>query len=70
MRADVTAATAVLARAGVETPRVDAEWLLAGLLGTGRAALVLELDRTLDGDTARRYAAARAARARPDRSRS
>ena len=64
MRADVTAATAVLARAGVETPRVDAEWLLAGLLGTGRAALVLELDRTLDGDTARRYAAAVERRAR------
>jgi release factor glutamine methyltransferase len=58
MRDDLAAAAATLARAGVETPRVDAEWLLAGLLGVGRATLALELDTGLDADTARRYDAA------------
>ena len=58
MRDDLAAAAATLARAGVETPRADAEWLLAGLLGVGRATLALELDGGgLDADTARRYAA-------------
>jgi release factor glutamine methyltransferase len=55
MRDDLAAATATLARAGVETPRVDAEWLLAGLLGVGRAALARDLDTGLDAETARRY---------------
>jgi release factor glutamine methyltransferase len=58
MRDDLAAATATLRRAGVETPRVDAEWLLAGLLGVGRAALARDLDRGLDADTVRRYDAA------------
>jgi release factor glutamine methyltransferase len=58
MRDDLAAATAVLARAGVDRPRVDAEWLLAGLLGVGRATLALELDAGLDAETARRYDAA------------
>ena len=58
MRDDLAAATATLARAGVETPRADAEWLLAGLLGVGRATLGLDLDRGLDAATARRYDAA------------
>src|SRR5688572_16961473 len=58
MRADLAAAADALARAGVETPRADAEWLLAGLLGVGRAALTLELDVPLEADTARRYDAA------------
>ena len=58
MRDDLAAATATLARAGVDSPRADAEWLLAGLLGVGRATLALDLDRGLDVQTARRYAAA------------
>jgi release factor glutamine methyltransferase len=64
VREGLDAATATLARAGVDTPRVDAEWLLAGLLGVGRAALVLGLDAPLDADTAHRYAAAVRRRAR------
>jgi release factor glutamine methyltransferase len=58
MRDDLAAATATLADAGVESPRVDAEWLLAGLLGVGRTTLALELDARLDPETARRYDAA------------
>ena len=58
MREDLAAAAATLAHAGIETPRADAEWLLAGLLGVGRAALALDLDRGLDAETARRYDAA------------
>jgi release factor glutamine methyltransferase len=58
MRDDLAAATVTLARAGVDTPRVDAEWLLAGLLGVGRATLALELDAGLDVETARHFAAA------------
>jgi release factor glutamine methyltransferase len=58
VREDLAAAAATLAHAGIETPRADAEWLLAGLLGVGRAALALDLDRGLDAETARRYDAA------------
>lgn len=64
MRDDLAAATATLARAGVETPRADAEWLLAGLLGVGRATLALGLESRLDAETARRYAVAVRRRAR------
>jgi release factor glutamine methyltransferase len=38
-------AEARLAAAGVPTPRVDAEWLVAHALGVGRAALYAELER-------------------------
>jgi release factor glutamine methyltransferase len=38
-----------LAAAGVETPRVDAEWLVAHLLGTTRSGLVAHLDDDVDG---------------------
>ena len=64
MREDLDAATATLARAGVDTPRADAEWLLAGLLGVGRASLALALDERLDAGTARRYGSAVRRRAR------
>lgn len=64
MREDLAAATDRLARAGIDTPRADAEWLLAGLLGVGRASLALGLDTRLDTETARRYAAAVRRRAR------
>ena len=45
-----------LAAAGVETPRVDAEWLLAGILEVGRNALAVNAMRPLPEMTASRYA--------------
>jgi len=38
-----------LAAAGVETPRVDAEWIIADLLGTTRSGLATRLDDDVDG---------------------
>lgn len=38
-----------LAAAGVDTPRVDAEWLVAHLLGTTRSGLRARLDDPVDG---------------------
>ena len=38
-----------LAAAGVETPRVDAEWLVAHLLGTTRTGLAARLGEDVDG---------------------
>jgi release factor glutamine methyltransferase len=38
-----------LAGAGVETPRVDAEWLVAKLLGTTRSGVAARLDDEVDG---------------------
>jgi release factor glutamine methyltransferase len=38
-----------LAVAGVETPRVDAEWLVAHLLGTTRSGLAARLDEEVQG---------------------
>ena len=38
-----------LGAAGVETPRVDAEWLVAHLLGTTRSGLGARLDDEVDG---------------------
>ena len=38
-----------LASAGVETPRVDAEWLVAHLLGTTRSGLASRLDEEVGG---------------------
>jgi release factor glutamine methyltransferase len=38
-----------LTAAGVETPRVDAEWLVAHLLGTTRSGLATRLDDEVDG---------------------
>jgi release factor glutamine methyltransferase len=38
-----------LATAGVETPRVDAEWLVAHLLGTTRSGLATRLDDPVEG---------------------
>jgi release factor glutamine methyltransferase len=51
-------AEARLAAAGVETPRVDAEWLLAGILDVRRAALAMSATRPLAETTADRYAEA------------
>jgi len=44
-----------LTAAGVDTPRLDAEVLLADLLGTDRTALFLERDRELDRAQARAF---------------
>jgi release factor glutamine methyltransferase len=38
-----------LAVVGVDTPRVDAEWLVAHLLGTSRTGLAARLDDEVDG---------------------
>ena len=38
-----------LAAAGVETPRVDAEWLVAHLLGTTRSGLAARQDEEIEG---------------------
>lgn len=51
-------ATAALAAAGVEPARVDAEWLLAGVLDVPRLSLYLALDRPLPGVALARYAEA------------
>lgn len=38
-----------LSAAGVDTPRVDAEWLVAHLLGTTRSGLATRLDEEVEG---------------------
>jgi release factor glutamine methyltransferase len=57
-------AAADLGAAGVETPRVDAEWLLAHCLAVPRLALRTAPLRAVDGDVASCYTAALARRAR------
>lgn len=64
LRARLEAATESLAAAGIATPRVDAEWLLAGILGEARFAAQLDLDRALSEALASRYAVAIARRAK------
>jgi release factor glutamine methyltransferase len=51
----VAAATRRLARAGCETPRLDAELLLASVLGVERARLLLQRGGVLDAGAAERY---------------
>ena len=60
----LAAATTALEAAGLPSARVDAEWLLAGLLGLGRAAARLELGETAPAPLAERYARAVSRRAR------
>jgi release factor glutamine methyltransferase len=57
-------AEATLSAAGVDSPRADAEWLLAGLLGVGRARLAASMQRSLGGATAAVYEEAVRRRAR------
>ncbi|MGH7313192.1 MAG: peptide chain release factor N(5)-glutamine methyltransferase, partial [Candidatus Rokuibacteriota bacterium] len=52
------AASARLAAAGIDTPRADAEWLLAGLLGARRGALGLLLAQEPEAELVTRYEAA------------
>jgi len=63
-REQLDAATTTLEAAGVQTARVDAEWLLAGLLGIGRAGVRMDLSRVLSAPLAERYADAVRRRAR------
>ena len=49
LRAALREAEARLAAAGVDTPRVDAELLLAHVAGTTRSGLYADLDREIDG---------------------
>ena len=63
-RAQLDAASTTLEAAGVQTARVDAEWLLAGLLGIGRAGVRMGLSRVLAAPLAERYADAVRRRAR------
>jgi release factor glutamine methyltransferase len=58
------AARTALEAAGLPTARVDAEWLLAGLLGVGRVAVRLDLGRPAPAPLVERYANAVSRRAR------
>ncbi len=62
--AELDAATTVLEAAGLSSARVDAEWLLAGLLGVGRVAVRMDLAETVPASIAERYAHAVSRRAR------
>jgi release factor glutamine methyltransferase len=64
LRDELDAATTTLEAAGVPEARVDAEWLLAGLLGLGRARLRMDLARAVPAAVATRYADAVRRRAR------
>jgi release factor glutamine methyltransferase len=57
VRDRLDAAAARLAGAGIETPRVDAEWLLAAALGVGRNGLYAVLDDGLPDEAAERFEA-------------
>lgn len=54
----VAAATDALGAAGIETPRLDAEVLLAGLTGIGRADLVVRPDTELAPEVSRAFSEA------------
>jgi release factor glutamine methyltransferase len=64
LRDELDAATSTLEAAGVPEARVDAEWLLAGLMGLGRARLRMDLEREVSAALARRFADAVSRRAR------
>ena len=55
IREALDSAVIALAAAGVDTPRLDAEVLLAHVLGVDRAQLVAHPDRALDPAQARRF---------------
>jgi release factor glutamine methyltransferase len=63
VREAVVGATQVLAEAGCESPRLDAELLLAEVLGVGRGRIVLEADSELDPAAAVHFGALIARRA-------
>jgi release factor glutamine methyltransferase len=53
--AAVSSGREALAAAGCDTPRLDAELLLAAALGVGRERLVLDREHELDADAGGRY---------------
>jgi release factor glutamine methyltransferase len=55
VRDALDSAVIALTAAGCDTPRLDAELLLAHVLGTGRAALIADPGRGLDPDAARTF---------------
>jgi release factor glutamine methyltransferase len=55
VRAALDVAAAALQEAGVDAPRVDAEWLLAETLGIARGRLALQARSTLEPTDAARY---------------
>jgi release factor glutamine methyltransferase len=57
IRDALTAAAARLAAAGVDSPRLDAEVLLAAVLGVDRGRLVIDRDVVVDGAAAERFEA-------------
>jgi release factor glutamine methyltransferase len=57
VREELAAATESLAQVGCDTPRLDAELLLARVLGTDRAGLVIGSDDEVSGDHRTRYLA-------------
>ncbi len=57
IREALAGATGVLEEAGCETPRLDAELLLAEVLEVGRARLVLDAELPLDVPAAKRFTA-------------
>lgn len=57
IRQELAAASASLAEVGVESARLDAELLLARVLGADRAALVMRADEEVSGDDRTRYLA-------------
>lgn len=63
-RDQLAAATTALEAAGVASPRVDAEWLLAGLLGVGRVTVRLDPAGAVPELLAERYSDAVRRRAR------
>ena len=63
-RDQLAAATPALEAAGVASPRVDAEWLLAGLLGVGRVTVRLDPAGAVPELLAERYGDAVRRRAR------
>jgi release factor glutamine methyltransferase len=57
LREELAAATDSLAEVGVDTPRLDAELLLAHVLGVDRAQLVIRRDEEASADLRTRYLA-------------
>jgi release factor glutamine methyltransferase len=64
VREAIAQATDVLREAGSDTPRLDAELLLAAALGVGRERLVLDAARELEADVLTRFGRLVARRAR------
>jgi len=55
IREELAAATASLAEVGCDTPRLDAELLLAHVLGVDRAGLIMAAEVEVNGDDRTRY---------------